>query len=544
MNIRIFENDEARELLESREFLLVWEKLWQACSWATVFQGPTFVRAWYRNFPAYPCIIVTDWKDGAMAGLLTLTKDGDNLVAAGTNLAEYQVWLATRNSNHQFISSALLAIQECFPKVPLKLKYLPPTTPLDCLRDHKWCSFVLLKPYEMPLMRLDKTNLQLELKKKNRKEKLNRLKRIGELSFKVLKENDSFEKVIEEMCVQSDFRKGAMYNKTAFKDEPERKKFLLALYGEGLIHLSVYSVNQDLIASNAGIIGGNMVHLQGINAHSPFYAKHSPGILHFLQLGIALSEEGYAVFDLTPGGAGGYKDMLATEHQTAWELNVLPAQKIKLLKAIDVSKQLLIKLLGKYKARTSSGELKLLLINYTKKGRLMLQNPMILFQSTSFNSLWSSASKKYFTFSDYPPTVEDNRYNIHQSNLRDFLKFKEQEGLITRWEFLGDCMKRMELGHIPYTINEKNALVGVFWEINTNVKSGELNQGKFERVTFAYSYYNKVISGHLRSIATFIISKHISPKPDILPYDIQVASNQKGLLQELKKTGNSHSRFT
>jgi hypothetical protein len=62
-----------------------------------------------------------------------------------------------------------------------------------------------------------------------------------------------------------------------------------------------------------------VVHLQGINSHSPFYSKHSPGILHFLMLGVALAEEGIPVFDLTPGGADGYKAILANRQETAYE---------------------------------------------------------------------------------------------------------------------------------------------------------------------------------------------------------------------------------
>jgi CelD/BcsL family acetyltransferase involved in cellulose biosynthesis len=534
MKITVFENEKARDLLSDHAFLLAWERLWKACKWATVFQGVTFVSTWYKNFPTYPCIIITDWDNNSMSGMLALTKDGKSLVAAGTNLAEYQVWLETSNIHESFITSALEAISSHFPKQSLKLKYLPPLTSISEIYNSKWSHRVMLKPYEMPLMRLDKAQLQLELKKKNRKEKLNRLNRLGELSFRVVKDKDGFEKAIEEMCLQSDFRKGAMYNKTAFRDEPQRKQFLLELYDSGLIHLSLFTLNQELLASNAGIIGPDMVHLQGINSHSPFYAKHSPGILHFLQLGISLAEEGFEYFDLTPGGAGGYKEMLSSEKLIAWELNMLSPQKIILQKAIETVKKGLLSRLGKSSFANKSTTLKSFMVEKKTKAKLFLHNPTKLLQSDSLNKVWSNKQKIYFTIKSYNERNYSNQYTILKNKLADFLNYREKGSLITRWEFLLDCMKRLELGHIPYTISEKNKLAAVFWEIPVNVKSGEPKADKFDRTTFTFSYYNDHIQSHLKDLANHIIKIQIEEQNLSLPLDIQVSVVQKYLLREMK----------
>ncbi len=534
MKITIFENNEARILLSNPDFLEAWEKLCGHCSWATVFQSVAFVSTWYKNFPNYPCLIISDWDNGNMTGLLTLTRDGKSLVAAGTNLAEYQVWIESADSENRFIMGALKAIQTRFPGQTLKLKYLPPATPISFFQTADWSKKVILKPYEMPLMRLDKDQLQSELKKKNRKEKLNRLNRIGDLQFKVIQEKHGFDKAINEMCVQSDFRKGAMYNKIAFKEEPQRKNFLLDLYDLGLIHLSLFTLNQELIASNAGIVGKDMVHLQGINSHSPFYAKHSPGILHFLQLGIALADEGFSFFDLTPGGAGGYKEMLASEQKLAWELIMLSPPKIALSKVIEVTKKTFLTGLAKTRLAGNSSDFKSLWLDKKNKGKLFLKNPSKLFRSDGMNKIWSNQPKKYFSFNTAVKGSFQGEFNIAQNELKDFLDYNEKGSLITRWEFLSDCMKRIELGHIPFTIKENGELVAVFWEIPINAKSGENKVDKYDKTTFTYSYYKEDFHGHLLGIANHLISSLIDAEKLTLPYDFQVTSGQKHLLYKLK----------
>ena len=61
--------------------------------------------------------------------------------------------------------------------------------------------------------------------------------------------------------------------------------------------------------------------LLGILAHSPFFAKHSPGKLHVLLLCTELAQEGITTFDLTPGGE--YKDRFATRFDEASTLTVV-----------------------------------------------------------------------------------------------------------------------------------------------------------------------------------------------------------------------------
>ncbi len=170
-------------------------------------------------------------------------------------------------------------------------------------------------------MVINEEHFTSELKKKNRREKINRLKRLGDLKFERITDFNEFNAIFDDLALQSDFRKGAMYNKVAFKTDPLRKTFLLSLFKQNNIHATVLKINDQIIAANVSIGTSKQLHLQGINSFAASLARHSPGIIQFLMLGKLLAEEGTEVFDLTPG-ADGYKDILATHHSVAYTLSI------------------------------------------------------------------------------------------------------------------------------------------------------------------------------------------------------------------------------
>jgi hypothetical protein len=315
-------DQDAELLFKDSSFLFAWEELYKSCPWATIFQSKDFVLNWYHYFQYYPKILVTDWNGKSMSGLLTLSFVGKNTIsAAGFDQAEYQVWLSTPESKDHFISKAINQILKYYPGKTLYLKYLPSKTPVSSFELLQFIKYrYYLKPYVQPLIKENKTQLEFELKKKNKKEKINRLKRLGTLKFYEVKNITEFRDYFDEMAMQSDLRKGALYDKMIFKTEPQRKKFLLKMFELGHLHVSVLKLNEIIIASNAGFKSPDMIHLQGINSHSPFFSKYSPGILHFLMLGIHLEEIEVNYFDLTPGGKDGYKSMLSNTTEIAYEL--------------------------------------------------------------------------------------------------------------------------------------------------------------------------------------------------------------------------------
>ena len=279
--IEILIDDEAFTLLSNIDFLDSWDALYNSCSWATVYQSKEFVSTWYKMYhKEYLPIVVQGVTSGKLTGLLTLAKNKSGLIiGAGASYAEYQVWLAAVADQGSFIKNALLKIKKRFPGCDIQLKFIPGKTPLDWVETQTiWKRRCILRVYQQPLMIINEVSIAKELRKNNNK--INRLKRLGDLKFEHVTDYQIFSSILDELAIQFDFRKGAMYNKTPFQKDSLRKKFFLALFEYNILHTTVLKLNDEIIASNVGAMGNNRVQLHGINTHAPFYAKSTRGILH------------------------------------------------------------------------------------------------------------------------------------------------------------------------------------------------------------------------------------------------------------------------
>src|SRR5438128_12499301 len=120
---------EAYSLVRDRSFQRGWDDLYGRCPWATSFQDPAFVATWYTTFASrfIPAVVSETGPDGRLVGLLALglSRDRRQLVVAGANEAEYQVWLATPECGDSFIEKALTRLGGELPRGPLGSKELP-----------------------------------------------------------------------------------------------------------------------------------------------------------------------------------------------------------------------------------------------------------------------------------------------------------------------------------------------------------------------------------------------------------------------------------
>lgn len=475
-DVKIYGNQVSKSLTMNQDFLVFWKALWNKCPWATIFQSPDFVLTWFECFPDYTPTLITDWDGTSMTGFWVLTEVKGKFVTPGFDLAEYQVWLSTPERQAEFIEAALKAFIEAFPKHSIYLKYIPNPTPLGIFEKSTFLkSRTVWRPYQQPLMEVDKSSLQEELKKKNRKEKINRLKRLGSLEFRKTIDLETFKFQIDEMALQSDFRRGALYNKTFFYDEPQRKEFLVRLFALGHVHVTTLSVDNTMIASNAGIMNHQVVHLQGINSHSPFYSKHSPGILHFLMLGVALAEEGTPVFDLTPGGADGYKSILANRQETAYEWWFGP-------KSFALKTRTMESLKFKIKTRLERkpvfgldwqgfhDKIQTYRSNITKWTKVLRAKPS--FATHFLNEIKDQgadldAVRKLRSASS---SAAISALKIEKNRIQDLFFWQEEKAGIPRNELFLDCLNRIEFGQQMFTLTEGESLIGIAWFIPSDAK--------------------------------------------------------------------------
>ncbi|OQP52851.1 hypothetical protein A4H97_24455 [Niastella yeongjuensis] len=508
--IELLSGEKVFTLLEDTRFLGEWNQLWKACPWATVFQSPSFVATWYRIYRKdFVPVLIRTVHAGKITGLLTLAADKNGLITgAGANQAEYQVWLTADAHDEQFIKNALLEVRRAFPRRKIQLKYIPAEVSLGWTEnDSTWRRRCFVKTSSHPLMIVNGTHLASELKKKNRKEKINRLSRQGDLLFERIHDYDEFASIFDELAVQSDFRKGAMYNKIAFKNDPLRKEFLLALFEQNDIHATVLKINDKIIASNVSMQGPNRVHLQGINSFDAAYARHSPGIIHFLMLGKMLADEGVKVFDLTPG-ADPYKDMLATEHTKAATLSIGNnfngfSGRLK----YGIQQFLKNKALGfGIKAQTLKKVQRDLSI-YKTKLRNITPAGLGAMSARFVDKLkrHSEVSKCWIVQYNTLPTT--NLLPIQKDNLHDLLEFDSHETWYSKQEYLSEAMRRQEGGEHCYSWVEDGKLLGCAWLTNGKHATAEYDAGKTEGwfISLTGLYYHqkgrKRLSVFLQSVA-------------------------------------------
>ncbi|WP_299761793.1 GNAT family N-acetyltransferase [uncultured Pontibacter sp.] len=491
--VSIYKGHEVLQQISDANLIAGWEDLYTDCPWSTVFQSPEFVVTWYKHYhTAYQPLLIKYISKGKLAGLLTLALDERrNIIGAGANQAEYQVWLSAKSNADLFILQALKKLRQHYPNSKISLKYIPEGAPLSwTLKHNYWSKFCIRRDVPQPLLLIDRAQIAQELKKKNRREKINRLKRLGELKFERLTDANEFSNVLGELAIQSDFRKGAMYDKCAFQEDPFRKNFLLELYKQDLLHATVLKVDETIIASNVGFTGKSWLHLQGINTHSPFHAKHSPGILHFLMLGNLLAAEGMKVFDLTPG-SDPYKETLATDFCTATELTICGQNswlkhKLKYKLNEYLKKKLPKTGLQREKLRRFKHESELL----KQKANLLKSKGLSLWLQQNIHKIKAKSKQTVLKLNHSAVTTSTN-ITLHRDSLSDLLLYKPTNSLTTKWEFLAEAMNRFEQGQHCYSWSENNCLLGWCWESNQKAlkTSVEFDQELPADAVILYGYH-------------------------------------------------------
>ncbi|MBJ6118249.1 GNAT family N-acetyltransferase [Pontibacter sp. BT310] len=476
-------------LLTNEEFKARWDILYSACSWATVFQSREFVTAWYNIYQKeYLPILVKTESNGQLQGLLTLalkvlgtgvSTDLRNkrvrIVGAGHFEAEYQAWLTADGDGFEFINNALSKVLEQYPKCDILLRYIPAQVPVEWASTNpQWKSRCIIEPFRRPLMDLHDPDLSKMFRKSEFRNKLNRLKKLGELQFEEITDLDTFIAILPELTVQFDFRQGAMFNKNRFKENPLKSEFLIALFQQNLLHVTLLRTEQQILAAIVALAGKDWVHLGGINIHSPLKASYySPGFVHFLMLGQRLSEAGYATFDLTPGGDS-YKERLATTHDFVYELTVTnnPTYFIKRGLRKSVHNTLI-----RAGLRPMSVELSVIRKVYLLKAKLKVFKRKGLLRHLIENLPGKSKAKNYKVYQLSQENL-GGKFSIEarRNSFKDLLDYSQGLSKQTRWEFLEDAMHRFEIGEQSFTWAEDGVMLACAWlsEAKTLIKSNIL----------------------------------------------------------------------
>jgi hypothetical protein len=321
--------------------------------------------------------------------------------------------------------------------------------------------------------------------------RLNKLKKLGNVEFEQVTSVSQFEVAIEEMAIQFDFRKAAKYNWTEFQCDPLKKPFLIDLFREGILRVSLLKLNGQIIASLVDTVGtNNWLHGTEICTYSCFHAKYSPGILCFMLLGQQLAVEGYDVYDLTPG-SDCYKQRLSNDSDYVHEVRFTPSVKSLLMRQSEM------------KLRYFAGSL-------LKRTRLNPKNVVenmrrLSYQAQSFHRLLpnlygASLKNDHSVYTvPIPSDPQPTTTRLKTASLQDLLHYTPQKNDEPKWDFLTNAMEFIENGCIPYTLSQDNQLKFCCWHVHNTDLARNIHPGLPADTFLLHGLYYRDITVELAS---------------------------------------------
>jgi CelD/BcsL family acetyltransferase involved in cellulose biosynthesis len=464
--LELIHTDTAWKLLRSIDFREAWTDLSGACPWGTACQSWEFANAWLSAYQETyePLLVVQYDEKDRLIGLLPLAvRRGTEVIEhVGGHQAEYQVWLATENNTNSFIELALDELAKTY-SGRLQFKYLPPGSPTDwCSPRKRWGSRSILRRKERPLLTLGSDGpAEISLRKKSNKSRINRLKKIGDLSLLTIETREQLEGILDTIAEYCDLRQGAINASLPFKNDPLKKEFYLRLMeNPGLVHASVLKVGDTLAAANIGLINRDSVDL-GVVVHSPFLAEYSPGKILILMLARELGRQGFRNLDLTPGGEM-YKDRSANQHEQVYVLSICfdrlsHAREALLWNIRTVAKQLL----GE---RSRSV---LAIIN-----RIRCVGLHYIFTSTvrsGIRSILGTNREIYYVIPREEANGAQSESIFRVNCISDLLCYEPaSRAERSKSEFLMNAAQRFEAGEYCYTLVENGMLLHCAWIAPSN----------------------------------------------------------------------------
>ena len=534
---------EAMEMLEKKAFQEDWDALYDNCTWRTLFQSRDFVTSWYSIYKEeYLPIIILKYTDQQLTGLLCMTTSiqGQNLknsqhkgriVGAGHYEAEYQSWLATQESSEEFILKSLDLLRTEFPRCDIYFRYLIPQVPLDWLSSSpRWDKKCIIQAYKRPIVRMDAPDISKLFRKKEFKNKFNRFKRLGNFVFDQITDTKQFSEALPIVIEQFEFRQRAMFNKSQFSDSPEKKQFLQALFEQGLLHVTVMKLNDEIVASVLGLKKDNWYHLGAINTHSPVYGNHSPGFVHFILLCELLSHDKAINFDLTPGGDA-YKERMANDHDYVQELCIPHSP---LFQKRQLLKYKFHDYLMKLNFRPMSIQLSLKKEKYKVKHWLKrIKSKGLKKTITDWQRQKTKTKEELFILKDsnHNPTT-----GLHLDKLDDLLNYEENQLGTSSWDFLNDSMQKFANEFHAITCSKNGTLLCLGWLVDPDrwemVFNKKLPNNEKYPVLLGLEYHPAIsdkLDQYVSGMAGFIKKHQNSPK-----VYLSIASEEQKLLQPLE----------
>lgn len=464
-------------MLSQPAFLLEWKQLHSRTPWATGFQASPFVMTWYSHYRDRfePVVALSRNDSGSLTALMTLayTQDG-SITHAGAQQAEYHSWL-TSPGEDAFLSGVIHAFDDLLPWRHLRLKYLPSDAPIDRLLPVSLKSRAEILTHRRPLMSTAVDALKQTLAKKSNKSRYNRLARMGELTLERIEDPARVAEVLGAIVTDYDLRQGAANGASPFRDDPVKRDFVQALieHPEAPLHVCALRAGNVFLAGHIGMKGHAEVHLS-ILAHSPLYARNSPGKLMLAMLSETLAAEGYRALDLTPGGDA-WKERFATHHDNVSELLVYSTASQLTRRRVEEQMTRAARRILAWAGKTPDDMRRV--VQSARRLRPVSLASMLRPRLSDETELRVYRLER----SDLSGLAPQN-YAMGLNRLQDLLDFAPSEPWHDKGAFLSSAVARLEEGEHLYTYVENDVLLHCGWMVRRQCS------GPFSGMDDAFTY--------------------------------------------------------
>lgn len=471
---------EALNLINSNTFIKKWEELATDQPVHCRMQEPDILCIWYRHYSVvFEPVIFTAFNDSdELIGFLGMVWDEKNQELKHAGHPQYQGWLAKPDYELPFLQHVFRYIRDEFPIKRLAWSVLSPGLSFDVFQSALDSDMYLT--YEetvSPMWNIsDPARLKRLLKNKSIKSNFNKYKRRGDFRFEIIKEPEYLRKVLDIAKNQIDFRKEAMNNVLPFQSDPIKIDYYCEqLKVPGTILPVALWLDDQLLSFNMGVMGKK--YFKGrITSFDPSEFRNSPGTLLFIRLSEYLTENGYEIFDLTPG-TNSYKDRFADSSVNLYKPTIhfsnIDYQKTLLKKRlVKSSRKLLIDKLGinihstrKWKTNLSELPQK---INQIRKRR---------FQENINKSISHFKQPKlvHIERSSIAPSHSSFSEMVKVQEYEDLQKYQGTQPFLTRRGLLIDAQKKFAQGQTLYSVADDEKLLWYIWR--KKVK-GEIKHNK------------------------------------------------------------------
>lgn len=438
--------DDVIAWMQKSEDIAAWDALYRVCPWGTAFQTSGFSKLWYRHYGDQwtPVLALGHDATGALAAIMPLTARNGVITGVGAYQAEYHGWLSTPAIASAFLKAAISAVTARLPHHAISLKYLHAAVPQSALNELIAADRrARLRAHIRGVLDLDRAAIAETLKKKGNRSKLNRLKRLGSVEFRVLSPAD-LERHMDDLTAYCDFRQGAVNDSCPFADDPRKRQFHLDWLRElpNEVHVSGYFLDGRMISALFLGLSAGEAHI-AIVAHSPEHAENSPNKFHIYEAALALADSKFERLDMTPGGDE-WKLRFASREDAVHELEVYASASSAILSTVREA--------GGNAVR---GALKRIGISPSSLRSVLRGAPREQTSPQPPETSWDS----YQVTARPPAGATTVIVNPLQTLLKHGPAFAKQP----RQAFLSDALRRLESGERAYVIATNSAIDALAW---------------------------------------------------------------------------------